>query len=489
MRILNKEQLTSHGNAVGRKTVAELLDVGLDSIDPYLRVKRFLSLDGDVLRINNEGFEMNGDPHSGALSFALGNYDNIYVIGAAKGVQQVGKAFEEVLGEKLTGGHLIAKHGEEVICKKIGVTLAGHPVPDEYCVKGCREIERIIKKVTPKDLVFTVTGSGVGSLMTYPAEGVSVKDVSEFTRLMQIEKGVQTIELNPIRTHLDRFKGGRISRSLYKTGATVVHLTTADPSKKDTPVERYDYFGFLAENTFLPTLASGSTYEDCIKIIKKHDAWEQTPDSIKRRLLGGTKATENVSVEEFETFGQRFFGLVFKDGTIYPAVKSKAKEMGYICLCLSEYTCAEAKDAGSVAASIALNTERMGEPFKPPIVLMSSGENIVTVGKEKGVGGRNQEYCVQAALKIAGSKKIVIGAVDTDGTDGPGGLNVEGAPYCLAGAIVDGETVEEAKKLNVDLSGALKTHGTSEPLWKLGCGVSATANVSALDLRIILVME
>lgn len=69
-----------------------------------------------------------------------------------------------------------------------------------------------------------------------------------------------------------------------------------------------------------------------------------------------------------------------------------------------------------------------------PVVLMSSGENVVTVGKESGVGGRNQEYCLSAALKIDGSEKVVIGAVDTDGTDGPGGFRLDGAPNCLAGA-------------------------------------------------------
>ena len=489
MRILNKDNLISHGNAFGRKIVAELLDAGLDSINPYYRVKKFMSIADGVIKINNVGFEMKGDPHSGAIELPLKNYEHIYVIGAAKGVQQAGKAFEEVLGDYLTGGHLIAKHGEDIVCKKIGVTLAGHPVPDEDCVKGAREIEKIIAKLTPKDLVFTITGSGVGSLLTYPAEGISLKDVSDFTYLMQIEKGVQTADLNPIRTHLDRFKGGRISRLLYKTGATVIHVTTADPSKKDTPVERFTYFEFLEKNTFLPTLASGSTYADCIEIIKKHDAWERTPVPIKEHLLKGTVETENVSVKEFESFGQRFFGLIYKDNTIYPAVKNKAKELGYNCVVLSEYTSAEAKDAGSVAASIALNIERMGEPLKAPVVLISSGENVVTVSTEKGVGGRNQEYCISAALKIAGSKRIVIGAVDTDGTDGPGGLKVQGAPYCLAGAITDGYTVQEAKEKGIDLAYALKTHDTSLPLWNSECGVYAKENVSALDLRIILITE
>ena len=73
-------------------------------------------------------------------------------------------------------------------------------------------------------------------------------------------------------------------------------------------------------------------------------------------------------------------------------------------------------------------------------------------------------------------------------TDGPGGLQIEGAPGCLAGAVIDGWTAEEAQAAGVDLWEALRTHGTSEPLWKLGCGVSAEPNVSALDLGVILIM-
>ena len=155
---------------------------------------------------------------------------------------------------------------------------------------------------------------------------------------------------------------------------------------------------------------------------------------------------------------------------------------------LSEYMQAEAREAGHVNSLMALCAERMGEPFQPPIVLMTSGETVVTVGGETGIGGRNQEYCVAAALEIGGSKRVVFGAVDTDGTDGPGGLRLPGAPDCLAGAIVDGDTLEEARKAGFDLWDALKTHGTSEPLWKLGCGVAAEYGVSALDLGIILIL-
>lgn len=483
MRINNKTSLTSHGNIEGRKIVTELLDAGLDSIDPYYRVKKLINVENGKMILDTDGFEMKGDPHSGPLQFDLKDYDRVFVIGAAKGVQRAALGFEEALGSVLTGGHVIAKHGEEIICKKISVTLAGHPVPDKYCVEGCKKIEQLISGLTKRDLVFTVFGSGCGSLFTYPADDISIEDISTFTHMMQIEKGIATGELNQIRTHIDRFKGGRLLRKLMP--ATVINTVTADPSKTDTPIVRVSYFDMLKVNTFFPTIATASTYEDCIRIIKKHDAWERTPESIKKHLLAGNAETENMSVEEYESLGCRFFGLIFKDSTVYPAVRNRAEKLGVKCVMLSEYMQAEAREAGFVDASIALCSERSGEPFKAPVVLMSSGENVVTVGRESGVGGRNQEYCIAAATRIAGSKNIVFGAVDTDGTDGPGGFKYPGAPECLAGAVVDGYTAKEAKSANIDLFEALKTHGTSEAMWKLNCGVDAESNVSALDLRIV----
>ena len=305
--------------------------------------------------------------------------------------------------------------------------------------------------------------------------------------MMQIEKGVPTSDLNRIRTHIDRFKGGRITRLMGR--ATIVNLVTADPSKLSTPVLRTNYFDMLKNNSFFPTVATASTYADCLEIIRRWDAWDETPESIKKHLLSGTAETENMSVSEYEGYRARFFGLIFKDATVYPAVRERARELGIRCVMLSEYMEAEAREAGFVDGNMSLCCERLGEPFKAPIVLMSSGENVVTVGKETGVGGRNQEYCTAAALKIAGSEKIVIGAVDTDGTDGPGGFDYPGAPECLSGALIDGYTVGEAREKGIDLRDGLKTHGTSEPLWKLGSGVYAEKGISALDLRVIYIGE
>ena len=487
MRILNKDMLTSHGNRKGREIVTDLLEAGLTALDPYIRVKELIHLEGNKIILNTQGYEMKGDPHAGSAVYDLQDYDRVFVIGAAKGVQRAALAMEEVLGDVLTGGHVIAKHGEEIICKKIGVTLAGHPLPDACCVEGCRKIEALAQGITERDLVFTISGSGCGSLLTYPAGDITVEEVARFTRMMQIEKGVPTSDLNQVRTHIDRFKGGRLS-SLFRP-ASLVHMTTADPAKLGVPVLRATYFEMLRTNTFFPPLAAGSTYADAIAVINKWGAWNETPESIRRHLLAGGPHNENMSVEEYETLGARFFGLIFKDATVYPAVAKKARELGYPCVMLSEYMEAEAREAGSVIAQISLCARRMGAPFQAPVVLLTSGENVVTVGAKGGVGGRNQEYCVAAAMQIQGEDKIVIGAVDTDGTDGPGGLDLPGAPQCLAGAVVDGYTMEEAGEAGLNLWNALNAHDVSAPLWRIGCGVHATHNVSAQDLGIVLLMD
>ena len=109
MRITNKEQLAAHGNREGRKIVAELLDAGLDALDPYVRVKQLVHVENGKIVLHTDGFEMKGDPHAGPLEFDLKDYDRVYVIGAAKGVQRAALAMEEALGDVLTGGHVISE--------------------------------------------------------------------------------------------------------------------------------------------------------------------------------------------------------------------------------------------------------------------------------------------------------------------------------------------------------------------------------------------
>ncbi len=483
MRIKNATDLTSHGDITGRSDMVAILEAGLQAADPYNNTKRLIKREGDKLYIGNTDFEANDDPRSGIDVIDLHQIDRIFVVGAGKGSQRVGLALEEVLGEHLTGGHLIGKHGDEIIVKKIGVTLAGHPTPDEYCCIGCRRILEFAKDITNRDLVFTVGANGFSSLLTLPPDGITVDEVKELTYMMQIEKGVATEELNTIRNHIDLMKGGRFSR--YFAPAKMVHIEAIDIGNARAGVHA-NFHDMLKNNIWLHNLCEGSTFEDAIRTLKFWDAWELTPLSIRRHLEGARPEDETVKYDEFMKMDFRVFGIMPKDKTIFPAVKQKAAELGYTPYLFAEFLRLEASQAGLAISNIACTIQDVHEPVSPPCCLISGGELLVTVGDELGVGGRNQEYVLSAALNIGG-RNIVFGAVDTDGTDGPGGYIANDVPDCLAGGITDGCTLQEAKERRVDIREALKTHATSKALWELKSSIHAEHNISVGDLGIVLI--
>jgi glycerate-2-kinase len=482
-RIQNPEALLSTGNRTGRKAILQILEAGLQASDPYHNARKLIRLEGGKLVVGKKEFEPAGSPRSGDEVYDLSRIRKIIVVGAGKGIQNVARAIEEVLGDRLTGGHVIDKKGHPIILKKIGVTLGGHPAPDEDCIRGCQKILEFAKDLTEQDLVFTCVANGVSSLLTLPAPELSLEDLRQTTLVTQIERGMSTRELNPIRNHLDQMKGGRISRYFYP--AKMIHILAIDPG---------DYEQRMHQNYWLHTIPDSTTFQDAIDSLQHYDALEAVPPAVRRHLEKADPRQETVKAQEFEKMSFRIFGLMpgyWQSGKIFPAMK-KAEELGFKSVLLADKLIEiEASQAGIYMAAIASTIEGRGYPFEPPCALFSSGELVVTVGKEKGIGGRNQEFVLSAALKIAGSENIVIGSVDTDGTDGPGTQFVHESLEvpCLAGGIVDGHTFEEAKKLNIDLIEELKGHNTTPALWKLNSGMVVTPNISLIDLTVALILR
>ena len=149
-------------------------------------------------------------------------------------------------------------------------------------------------------------------------------------------------------------------------------------------------------------------------------------------------------------------------------------------------------DAGAVAqviSAMALNCETTGEPFEPPCALIGGSEMLVTEGKGQGMGGRNQEFALTAAVRIAGSENVLIASADSDGTDGPGRqFHAVGDIPDLAGAIVDGTTIGRARAAGIDVVAELDNHNTSPALWALDDAILATHNISVNDLMVTLVL-
>jgi glycerate 2-kinase len=479
-RITNRDVLLSTGNFKGRKAMLDILEAGLQASDPYTNTLKLIRREGERLIIGHQAFEPPGSPVSGDEVFNLADLGNIYVFGACKGVQRVAKAIEEILGDRLTGGHVIDKKGSPMILERVGVTLGSHPVPDEDCVRGCRRILDLTQKLKENDLVFAVSGNGISSLLTLPSPGITVEEVRETTYKLQIERGVPTFELNAVRNHLDELKGGQITRHFHP--AKAIHIVAFWP---------YTYEQLMGQNIWLHTLPDYSTFQTAIDILHKWDAWEAVPASVRRHLLKADPRQETVKADEFKQTPSRIFEIMPQRAGSPESALQKAEELGFKAVVLAEKLFAvEAKQAGLLSAVIARTVEQWGQPVEPPCALFLNGEMVVTVNNETGMGGRNQEFALATAQRISGSPNIIIGSVDTDGTDGPGPQFSEGKIDipCLAGGLADGTTLEEAIKRGINLVDALKRHDTSPALWGLNSGIVATPNISMNDLTVILVM-
>lgn len=493
MRIRNPECLVSHGNTEGRRHAVEILEAGLQAADPYHNTKRLLKIRDGKLYVGFRDFVPDGSPRTGIDVYDLKrDLDRIFVFGAGKGIQRVAEALEETLGEYLSSGFILLKHHDEHDLKKIRVAFGGHPIPDQSCLDGCRQLVKIIRncRLTNRDLVFTILGNGASSLLTLPWEDLSLEDVMTVTRIVQIEKGMLTPQLNLVRNQLDMLKGGRITRLLAP--AKMAHLIPIDLNEPNAYGDA-GYEGLMKSNFWLHTLPDVSSPEKAINLLKDNDLWEAMPPAVRRHLENSRPEQDVMHAEEFERLDCRIFGLMPTKHNFIPVTMEAARKLGYEPHFLMRRTFVDASAAGQMISRIALNVANEGAPFQAPCALFLTGELTVAVKKENGIGGRNQEFALSAAPVIKGNRRIVVAAADTDGTDGPGGRFDEEAwnkgCHNLAGGIVDGYTVEESTGCGVDIDTALRTHATSRALWKLNSGIWATQNISVQDLIIVLIMD
>ena len=499
MRIKNYEQLTNHGNIKGRKVAAAIMEAALTAGNPYNNVLKLVSVRDNKLIFDCKEMEPVGDPRSGPEVFDLDKIERIFIFAVGKGILYIVKALEEVLGDKITGGLAVCKHGDELITERVEAIFANHPVPDQNGIEGCRRIMETIAslKLTENDLCITAMGNGCSALAVYPAQGISLEDVSAMNQLCLIDTGMTTDACSYLRNQIDRFRGGRSLRAMRP--AKIVNLIGVAPGPRVLLIPdkgfKTPYESYLRQNQWLPNLPDCTTTKAAIEIAKRWRVFDKLPESIRQKLLSNDpENSDTLSWEEYESYNCRTFGLMPQEISAFGTAVSKAKELGFNTYVMTNKTQCEAAPAGQYLANVAAyNLASGGGLFKLPCALFQTGELIVTVNNEKGIGGTNQEFCAAAALNIDGNRRIVAAGIDTDGTDGPGGdfhpeAKVLGIK-CLTGGIVDGYTAGEAREKGVELLTAVKTHGTSGPLWELGSGIAATQNIGVGDLQCVLILD
>ena len=403
-----------------RSDAMTIFQSALAAVDPEEAVRRHLRIVGETLSLEERRYD-------------LGACERILVVGAGKAVAPMAKALEDMLGDRIDSGVLVVKDGHGLPLKKIHVREASHPVPDERGVAGTLEILKLLDGAGPRDLVLCLISGGGSALLIAPAEGITLPDKQATTRSL-LACGATIHEINTIRKHLSRAKGGQLARAAHPAG--VLSLILSDVVGDDLDV--------IGSG---PTVPDRSSFEDTMEIFKRYEIWDRIPAPVRDRVAQGVKGalpeTPKPGDPAFDGCAQVLVGSCLRALT---AAAESAERLGYRSLILSSKVEGEAREVAKAFAAIGKEVLSSDHPLKPPACILTGGETTVTLQGD-GRGGRNQEFVLAGALALDGTDRVVVLAGGTDGTDGP---------TDAAGALADGLSIRRAKALGMDPHAFLK---------------------------------
>ena len=437
-----------------RLTAARLQQAALRAVDPAEAVYTALARIGDQLLIESRAYDLR--------SFA-----RVYIVGAGKAALPMAEAVSEVLRDQLSHGVIITKYGhsDRTLPDHIRVREAGHPVPDQNSIDATRELAALLASATSHDLIIVVLSGGGSALMTRPADDLSLADIQVTTQLL-LRAGATIHQINSIRKHVDDIKGGGLVR--LANGATIITLVLSDVIGDDLSV--------IASG---PTVPDPSTFEDAWRVLEAFALIDQVPASIRQRFWAGKQGQIADTPKPGDAHFERVQTVIIgSNARAALAAEATAKRLKFNTLLLSTSIQGEAREVAKVAAAIAQDIQRYNRPLAKPACVIWGGETTVTL-KGNGLGGRNQELALAAALAIDGLPNTLIVALGTDGTDGPTNA---------AGAIATGETVGRGRSIGLDAAAYLAANDSYhffEPLGDLIITGPTGTNVN--DLLIILI--
>jgi hydroxypyruvate reductase len=321
----------------------------------------------------------------------------LIVIGAGKASAAMASAVERSYQGRLEG-IVVTRYGYAVPCRQIEIVESGHPQPDAVGMAAAQRMLELVVGLTADDLVLCLISGGGSALLPLPAVGLTLQDKQAISNVL-LKSGATIAEINCVRRHLSAIKGGRLAAAC--SPARVVNLIISDVPGDD-PIN-------IASG---PTVADPTTCRDAIDIVQHYRI--EMPPSIRRCLESGAGETIKPGSVQLPPIETR---LVATPQMALQAAAEMARQNGIEAHILSDAIEGEARHVGSVMAAIALQVARRAQPFRPPCVLLSSGETSVTV-KGNGRGGRNVEFLLSMGIALQGHPGIYALAGDTDGVDG-----------------------------------------------------------------------
>jgi glycerate 2-kinase len=356
------------------------------------------------------------------------------VLGAGKASARMARAVEAAWDGPLSG-LVVTRYGHGERCERIKIVESGHPVPDEAGAAAAEQMLELAREMGPDDLVLALVSGGGSSLITLPAEGLSMTELRA-VNVALLRSGAHISDMNMVRRHLSRIKGGRLAQAC---GAAAVHTLVVSDVPGDDPA-------VVASG---PTLADHSNPLEALAVLQRHRI-EVSPAVLD--VLRRPPATQQ------RTDGPRHVQVIATAELALNAAVLEAQRQRLAVINLGGAVEGESREVAAAQAAMAKGLREAGAPGGRPRIMISGGETTVTV-KGNGRGGRNSEFLLSLALALQGQEGIHAIACDTDGIDG-----VEDN----AGGLIDPNSLRRAGKLGLNPQALLDNNDAYAFLSALG---------------------
>ncbi|MFC1992300.1 glycerate kinase [Chloroflexota bacterium] len=433
MIIKNKRELST---TELRKQALGIIEAGIARVLPSAIMKSAVRYDPArrILTVNDSSYHL--------------SEGRIFVIGGGKASGLMAETIENIIPpDHISAGVVTYKSGD-YRTSKIKIVQAGHPVPDQRGIDGVMEMLALKNRFTinENDVVICLISGGGSALMPCPVDGVDLEEKQEITELL-LECGAEIHEINAVRKHLSKTKGGRLGHSY--SPATVISLILSDVIGNDLDV--------IASGQ---TCQDSSTFSDAYRVLEKYDLLSKSPKGVMGFLTRGCRG----QVEETPKTLGNCHNFVIGDNTLaLEAMAEKASDMGF-----APYIVTAEQKGDTTAIAQLRATEILNAKYASYDTILIGGETTPKLPDNAGKGGRNQHYAAVSMLAMEEyAGKWVLVSVGTDGSD---------FLSDVAGAIVDNNSSDNARGRGVDVQSYLDRYDSNTLLNKIGKSLIVTGN-------------
>ncbi|HEV7215129.1 MAG TPA: DUF4147 domain-containing protein [Chloroflexota bacterium] len=421
----------------------------LAAAEPRAAVREHLRREGDMLVADDQRYD-------------LARFRRVLVAGAGKAGVPMAAELERILADRLAAGLVVVKDGHGGTLQRVQVREAAHPVPNAAGVAATQELLALVASAGPDDLVLCPLSGGGSALLVAPPPPLTLADTQQLTDLL-LRAGCTIDEMNAVRKHCSSVKGGQLARAA--NGAAIIALLLSDVIG--------DAVDVIASG---PTVPDSSTFGDALAVIDSHDLRQRIPASVLQRLEAGRNGLLPETPKPGDPCFVRSQALIVAGlEQACRAAQEEAERQGGSTLLYSTALQGEARDVARLLLQEA-DAAAAGRPR--PFCLLAGGETTVTM-RGQGMGGRNQELALAAALLLEGRPGISLAALATDGGDGP---------TDAAGAIVDAGTVAVAAANGRHAAAALADNDAYPALDAAGALVrTGPSGTNVNDLFLVLI--